>query len=138
MEQFSEYSAAIVSLAVFAMLGLLLNPIGAALKSSEGITAGSMPEADYENRTYRINRAYLNAAEMAGFFAIVTVAAILAGASPFWVNLLATVFLLSRLVVAFIHIRGIGAENMGPRTMIFVVGWAACLILGLMAIVAAI
>jgi len=66
------------------------------------------------------------------------VAAILAGASPFWVNLLATVFLLSRLVVAFIHIRGIGAENMGPRTMIFVVGWAACLILGLMAIVAAI
>lgn len=137
MEQFSAYSHAIVSLAVFAILGLLISPIAAARKSGEGVTAGSMPAADYGNLTYRINRAYLNAAEMAGFFALVTIAAILAGASPFWVNWLASIFLISRLAVAFVHIRGIGAQNMGPRTMLFVLGWACCVVLALLAIFAA-
>ncbi|GLT10560.1 MAPEG family protein [Sulfitobacter porphyrae] len=136
MEQFSDYGHAIMSLALFGLIGLLLSPISAARKSADGVTAGDMPAADYSNASYRLSRAYMNAMEMSGMFAAVTVAAILAGASPFWVNLLASLFLISRVVVAFVHIRGIGKENLGLRTMIYTFGWACCVFLGLMAVVA--
>lgn len=137
MEHFSEYGHAIVSLAVFAMLGLILSPISAARKADAGVAPGALPAPDYSDPTYRLSRAYMNAMELCGFFTAVTVAAILAGASPFWVNLLASVFLLSRFVMAFVHIRGIGKANLGPRSMIFGLGWVCCLALGVLAIVAA-
>lgn len=137
MEQFSDYGHAIVALAVFAMMGLILGPLSAARKSGEGIEAGAMPPADYTNPTYRLSRAYMNAMELCGLFTAVTVAAILAGANPFWVNLLASVFLASRVVVAFVHIRGIGKPNLGPRSMIFTIGWLCALAMGGFAIVAA-
>tara|TARA_R110002049_G_scaffold23545_2_gene83278 strand:+ start:92097 stop:92513 length:417 start_codon:yes stop_codon:yes gene_type:complete len=136
MEQFSDYGHAIMSLALFAIVALLLGPISAARKSADGVAAGDLPPADYASASYRLSRAYLNAMEMCGMFTAVTVAAILAGASPFWVNLLAALFLISRIAVAFVHIKGIGRENIGPRSMIYAFGWACCLILGVMAVVA--
>jgi uncharacterized MAPEG superfamily protein len=138
MEQFAQYSHAIVSLAVFALIGLAINPIAAVMKPGQGVTAGAVPPPDYGNVVYRWSRAYLNAAEMAGFFVAVTAAAILAGADPSWVNWLASIFLVSRVLVLIVHVGGFGSENMGPRTIIFVVGWLCCIILALMAIVAAV
>ena len=134
MEPFAAYGHAIVSMALFAMMGLVLSPISAARKASEGVESGALPEPDYANPTYRLSRAYMNAMELCGMFTAVTVAAILAGASPFWVNLLASVFFLSRVAVAIVHIRGIGKPNLGLRTMIFTVGVACCMALGLLAI----
>lgn len=136
MEQFAQYGHAIVSLAVFALLTLLLSPVAAARSTGAGYAPGEVPKADYGDPIYRLMRAYLNAMEMTGLFATVTIAAILAGASPYWVNLLASIFLLSRLLVVVVHIAGIGKPNLGPRTMIFVVGWACCVILAIMAVVA--
>ena len=136
MEAFAEYRHAIVSIAAVALLGLLMNPIPAIKKTGRGMAAGATPEGDYSDPVYRWNRAYLNLTEMMGLFVGVTVAAILAGASPWWVNLFASVYLLSRLAVAVVHIAGIGPMNMGPRTLIFVLGWAACIALAVMAIAA--
>lgn len=137
MDQFAAYSHAIVALAAFALLGLAINPIGAAMKPAQGVTAGALPPPDYGNSTYRWSRAYQNAAEMAGLFAAVTLAAILAGADPVWTNLFASVFFLSRILVLVVHVAGIGKENLGARTLIFVVGWLCCLALGVMALLAA-
>ena len=137
MEQFAAYGHAIVSIAIFAMIGLLLGPLSAARKTSEGVESGADPAPDYSNATYRLHRAYLNAMEHAGLFVSVTVAAILAGASPFWVNVLASLFLVSRIVHLVVHLRGVGAPNMGPRTFIYTAGWACCLILGFMAVIGA-
>lgn len=136
MEQFAQYGHAIVSLAVFAMVGLLLGPVAAARSTAAGYAPGEVPKANYGDATYRLTRAHQNAVELTGMFTAVTLAAILAGASPWWVNILASVFLISRLAVAVIHIMGIGQPSMGPRTIVFVVGWACCLILAIMAVVA--
>lgn len=136
MEQFSAYGHAIVAVAATALIGLVLNPLSAIKKSAKGVTSGSLPEPDYADPTYRWARAYLNLTEMMGLFVGATVAAMLAGASPFWVNLLASLFLLSRLVVAVVHVRGLGKPDTGLRTAIFTVGWAAAIGLSLLAIAA--
>lgn len=136
MEQFAEYGHAIVSMAVFAMIGLLLGPVAAARSTAAGYAPGEVPKPDYGDVDYRLTRAYQNAMELTGMFTAVTVAAMLAGASPGWVNILASVFLISRVVVAIVHIAGIGKPNLGPRTIAFVVGWACCLLLAIMAILA--
>jgi len=76
----------------------------------------------------------MNAMEMSGLYAGAVVAAILSGASPFWVNLLASIFLLTRLVVAFVHIKGIGKPDQGVRSILFGIGWLISIVLALMAI----
>jgi uncharacterized MAPEG superfamily protein len=122
MEHFALYNHAIFALGAFSLIVMILNPLSANIKSNEGVESGAMPAADYSSKSYRWSRAYMNAMEVSGPFAAATIAAIMAGGSPFWVNLLASLFLVSRLIVAFIHIKGIGNKNMGPRTMVFAFG----------------
>jgi len=136
MEQFAQYAHAIVALAATAVIGLIISPLSAMKKASADLAPGCEPEADYSNEVYRWHRAYCNLSETIGFFAAVLIAAVLAGASPFWVNLLASVFFVSRLVHAFVHIKGIGKPNTGARSFSYVAGWLVCLILAVMAILA--
>ncbi len=136
MEQFAAYGHAIVSLALVAVITLVLAPISAAEKAKLGLTAGAMPEPDYSSKAYRCWRAHLNATETIGTFAAVTVAAILAGAAPFWVNLFASLFFVARLVHAVVHVKGIGAEAAGIRTISFVFGTGMCFLLAVLAILA--
>ncbi len=134
MDHFAQYGHAIASLAGVAMFGLLLGPLSAMRKTALGLAPGAEPQADYSTSVYRWHRAYLNLSETMGFFAASVLAAILAGASPFWVNLLASVFFISRLVLAVVHIRGIGRPDRGLRSFTYVSGWLMCLLLGLFAI----
>lgn len=133
----AQYGHAIVSLAAFVLLALALSPLSAVRKAREGMVPGAAPATDYANPTYRLWRAHLNAAESMGPFAAATLAAMAAGAAPFWVNLLASLFLVSRLAHAGVHIAGVGPANFGPRTYLYVFGWLLCAVLALMAIVAA-
>jgi uncharacterized MAPEG superfamily protein len=137
LEQFDAYAHAIVSVALVAMIAILLAPLAATQKAKLGLVAGATPDPDYSSLAYRCWRAHLNATETMGTFAAVTFAAILAGAAPFWVNLFASLFFASRAVHAFVHVCGIGAETFGVRTFAFVFGSAMCLLIALTAIVAA-
>lgn len=138
MEIFADYSHAIVSLAIFALVALVLSPMAGLARNRAGAAAGALPPADYSNRDFRICRAYQNTAESAGIFAVVVGAAILAGASPFWVNLLASLTAISRIAMVYVHIQGYGGtKEPGPRTMLYVFGWAMMLLLAILAIVAA-
>lgn len=136
MEQLAVYGHAIVALAATAIFGLILSPLSALRKTGAGLAPGCQPEADYNNPVYRWHRAYSNLAETMGFFAASVLAAIAAGASPFWVNLFAAVFFVSRLIVALVHIKGMGQPDMSLRTVFYVIGWLMCLLLAGMAIVA--
>lgn len=138
METFVPYSHALTSLALFSLIALLLSPISALKKTGSGLPAGGTPDNAYDDPIYRWNRAYLNATETAGVFAAVCAAAILSGAAPFWVNLFASVFLVARVLMLVVHIAGIKPMNMGPRTILYVVGWACCVALAVLAIAAAI
>lgn len=131
MGDFAAYGHALVSLAGVALIALILAPLSAARKAKEGIVTGGQPEGGYGSLTYRLWRAHLNTTENIGIFASVTIAAMLAGVSPLLVNWLASLYLLSRLAHTFIYIRGIGAQNFGPRTFVFVFGWLICALLAL-------
>ena len=137
MEVFAEYSHAVASVVVFTLVVLFLAPFSALAKQGKGLAPGATPEQDYSDRAYRLNRAYLNGTETLPAYLTVTVAAILMGVSPFWVNLLASIALLARLVMLFVHIRGIGQPHSGLRSVLYVVGWACMFVMGLMALVAA-
>lgn len=136
MEQFAAYGHAIVAMAGAGIFGLFLSPLSAMRKSKLGLAPGAEPEPDYTSAVYRWHRAYGNLAETMGYFVACTLAAILAGASPFWVNLLASIFFLSRVVLAVVHINGIGKPDMSARSFIYVAGWLSCILLALMAIFA--
>ncbi len=137
MDAFAAYGHAIASLAGVALIALILGPLAAARKAKEGVTTGRAPEGGYDSATYRFWRAHLNTTEMLGIFVAVTVASMLVGVSSHLVNWLASLFFVSRLAHTIIYIRGIGAQNFGPRTFAFVFGWLMCLILGIAAILGA-
>lgn len=136
MEGFAEYSHAIASLVLFTLVVLALSPFSALAKAGKGLAPGATPEQDYSDKAYRLNRAYLNGTETLPAFVTVTIAAMLAGASPFWVNLLASVVLVSRIIMLVVHLRGIGQANNGPRSIFYVLGWACMVALGIIALVA--
>jgi uncharacterized MAPEG superfamily protein len=136
MEGFAEYGHAIVSLCVFALMTMLLSPASAAGKEKAGLAPGALPDADYADPLYRLCRAHLNATETLPIFATVAFAAMLAGASPLWVNILASLFLITRVLMMVVHIKGIGAPKRGPRTALYVMGWATLVLMALLAILA--
>lgn len=137
MEAYAEYSHAVASLVIFALIVLFLAPFSALAKQSKGLAPGATPDQDYSDKAYRLNRAYLNGTETLPAFLTVTVAAILLGASPFWVNWLASLALVARVAMLLVHIRGIGKPFSGIRTILYVAGWACMILLGAMALVAA-
>ena len=133
MEQFSAYGHALFSVVIWIVVVQLLSAWVGAAKAKAGVVPGATPEADYSNKVYRIHRAYENSiANLAVLTSSVVVAA-LAGASPFWVNLLASVAVLARIVMIYVHIQAIGKPTKGIRTAIFVFHWALILIIALMA-----
>ncbi|MFW8592603.1 MAPEG family protein [Cribrihabitans neustonicus] len=136
MEAFTAYSHALASLIGFALVVLALSPFSALAKQKRGMAPGATPAEDYSDRAYRLNRAYLNGCETLPAFLAVTVAAMLAGAAPFWVNLLAALVLLTRLAMLAVHLSGAGKPHNGMRTMFYVAGWGCMVVLAVLALVA--
>ena len=137
MDGLTDYSHAIAALALYGMLALILNPVAGLTRARAGLEPGEMPSPDYNNRSYRVCRSYQNTVEMAGVFAVVVSAAIFAGVSPSLVNWLASLSLLFRVVMIYVHIQGVGAPENGARTIIFVLCWLCKLALAVLAVVAA-
>ena len=136
MQTFSEYGHAIASIAGMVLVWAALNPLSAIKKEKAGAESGGAPPEDYTSSAYRWYRAYMNLTETMPFFVAAVGAAILAGAAPFWVNLLASVFLVSRVVMVYVHVSGIGNKSGGPRSILFTVGWVCCIALAAFAIAA--
>ncbi len=137
METYVEYSHALASLVIFALIVLMLAPFSALAKQSKGLAPGATPEQEYADRAYRLNRAYLNGTETLPAFIAVIMAAVLLDASPVWVNWLASIALLARMAMLVVHIRGIGKPHSGIRTVLYVLGWACMAVIGVLALVAA-
>ena len=134
MEAFQAYGHALVASSILVIFGIILGTASAVHKFSRGVESGALPDPDYQNASYRLSRAFQNLVENAGFYALAVFAAILAGASPFWVNIFASAFLVFRLLVALIHIKGWGKANLGLRTFTFTAAATCNTILALLAI----
>lgn len=135
MTEFAAYSHAIASLGLWAILSIILAGVSLRGRTPEGRCDCGKPKRDYADRVYRADRAFMNAVENSGPFVAATVAAMLAGAAPFWVNVFASVFLVSRIAMAIVHI---GTENQQLRSVMFGIGWVCMIALALMAVIGAI
>ena len=69
--------------------------------------------------------------------AIALFACIMTGVSAWWVNLLMILFLVLRVLYVLVYAQNIGKATQGPRTFVYVTGWATIVVLCLMAIWAA-
>jgi uncharacterized MAPEG superfamily protein len=105
MEHFAQYTHAIAALALWGLLMVALAMISTRGRTAENRCACGKPKRDYSDPVYRRERAFANAIETSPAFLATTLAAIMAGATPLLVNILASVFLVSRLAMAFVHIR---------------------------------
>ena len=125
MDHFSQYGHALVSVLIYALVAQVLNAVTGIRKGNENLQPGASFEQSYDNKSYRIDRAYLNTIEMLVFYAAIVFASVLAGANPFWINLLASAGLLCRLIANAVYIRGIGKAYGGVRTQLIIAASAA-------------
>lgn len=121
---FDAYSHAVASLAFWAILVGVLAVYSTIGRSAENRCECGKPKRDYGDPVYRRERAFMNAVEGGGPFIAATVAAILIGAAPFWVNLFATVYLVARIAVAVVHT---ATTNEPLRSLFFMIGFLAIL-----------
>lgn len=128
------YSHALASLALWAILMTVLGILSVA-GTMRARTESGHPVRDYSDPAYRRHRAFQNAIETTGPFLAATLSAILAGASPFWVNLFASVFVVARIAMAAVHV---GTEVQWARSALWTVGLACTLGLAVMALLAAV
>ena len=134
MEIFAAYSHALASLALWGVMVSVLGALSTRGRSAENRCDCGKPKRNYDDPVYRSERAFMNAVETSGPFISVAVAAVLLGASPFWVNLFASVFIVARLAMAFGHIR---TTNQPMRSAFFLVGLICLLALAILALAAA-
>ena len=134
MEHFAQYGHALFSLVLVALMAQILNALTGVRKGSLNMAPGEMHKPDYADVSYRLDRTYMNSIETIGFYAVLVFAAILAGASPFWVNLLATLGLLLRIGQNVCMIRGIGKAYGGIRTQMAIASSVVNFALALFAI----
>ncbi len=100
MEQFAQYGHAIVAMAGLAIFQLILSPLSAMQKTRAGTGSGGPARAGLCQCHISLAPCLWQSGGIVGPFVAVTVAAMLAGANPFWVNPLASVFLVMRIVLA--------------------------------------
>jgi len=125
MENFAAYGHAITAIVIYAMVAQVLNALTGIAKGSNDMVPGAPYIADYTDKNYRLDRAYMNSVEMLVFTGALIFSAILASANPIWTNIFASVVLLLRLVMIVIYMRGIGEGYGGIRTMM-AIGQSIC------------
>ncbi|PWJ12478.1 MAPEG family protein [Jannaschia seohaensis] len=129
---FEPYSHALVALALWAvlMVGLSMLSVSGAPKAK---TESGHPVRDYSDPAYRRHRAFQNAIETSGPFVAALLAAILTGASAFWVNLFASLFLVARIAMVAVHV---GTENQPMRSTFWLAGTVCVLAMAALAVIA--
>ena len=133
MEQFAEYNHAIASRALWGLWMIALSLLSTRGRTPKDRAECGKPKRDYSNEAYRRERAFQNAIETSPGFLATTLAAILAGGAPLAVNIFASLFLPSRLIMAYVHIQ---TENQPMRSLFFGIGWLCIIGLALTALVA--
>lgn len=124
MAAFDAYSHALAAVVLYGLLVLILGLVSTRGRTAEARAACGKPIRDYGNQWYRSERAFANAVDNAAPFMGATIVAVLVGAAPLAVNILASVFLLARVFMAYVHIQ---TENQSLRSLGFAVGFFATL-----------
>lgn len=138
IESVQPYSTAIVCLIILVLVVSIQSFISIYINllKNEG-TPGKIVEGNHEAPHWRLYRVHQNSVENFGPFAATVIAGVLVGASAGWINTLAVVYLIARLVHWFVYAQGIGSLAMGPRTISFVAGFLSNVLMALVVLFAA-
>ncbi len=131
----SAYQPSFLVLAVLSLATLIQNFATAPFAFVHGEQVPGMPlKYDHSKFSFRVLRAYSNSTESFPAFGWALLVAIIAGTSPVLVNWLAGIYFTFRMVFWAIYYSGIGKVAGGPRTLAFVGGLLANIVLAVAAI----
>ncbi|MEM7488734.1 MAG: MAPEG family protein [Pseudomonadota bacterium] len=133
MIDFAAYAPTLAALAGWAILMVVLS-IMSVVGTPRARTESGHPVRNYADPAYRRHRAFQNAVETTGPFLAAALAAMLVGAPSFWVNALASVFLVARLAMAMVHV---GTEIQALRSLLWGIGALCVLGLAFLALIGA-
>lgn len=138
MQDFASYGWALAAVALYAVMTQVLNAATGIRKGKLKMVPGAHHEPDFNNPAYRLDRTYMNSVEMMVFYTALVLTAIMAGASPLWVNLFAVAGLLLRITANILYLRGIGGQYGGLRTGLIIGASAVNICLALLTFAAAV
>lgn len=137
IEGLPAYHPAIVAATVLCLLVLAQTGLGVLFGMVLGREEpGGRYKGDYGELGFRALRTYDNSTETVAVFAFSLVLAVIASVNPFWVNVLAVLYVASRGFHGIFYYAGLGPNVGGPRTMAFVLGWVVNIVLAAMALAA--
>jgi uncharacterized MAPEG superfamily protein len=136
METFASYHTALVAVAGVALITLAQSAHVNVVRARNKLAPDAALPSDYADPVFRVVRTFLNSTESLPTFAAAVFAAVLLGAAPFWINLLAALHLLFRLAYWPIYVSGVGAPAAGLRSFTWAAGWTVNVAIAVIAIVA--
>ena len=133
------YSLSIVGVLVLCLLSIVLAVHSGSSKGRAGALSGPVLPADDNNLLYRIDRVHMNAVEALTPFVVPAVLAMMVGVRPAILATLVWVYIAIRLIHVAVYLRGGNAAKGGSiRTILYVAGALATIVLIVTTIVAAI
>ncbi|MEP5759621.1 MAG: MAPEG family protein [Litoreibacter sp.] len=131
------YQFSFLVLAILALIALVQSFLNAPLAFGGNSQTPGMPlQYDHTHVSFRVVRTYANTVENLPALGFALLMAIVAGASPWAINLLAGIHLVFRVLFWGIYYSGIGKVTGGPRTLAYVGGALANIVIAGMAIFA--
>ena len=98
---------------------------------------GKTATGDYDNKTFRFYRTHMNSVENLSMFIAALALAMITGVNASLVTWLVAIHVIARLAFWGVYYSGIGAIAGGVRTIVFVIGFTASVILAASALRAA-
>ena len=129
MAELAQYGGALAGLMVLVLMQMAFSPLTGLAKGKAGIAPGAEPAADYASPTYRMHRLYANSAENLAPIAVAVFAAMAAGVSATFVGLMVWLHVAARIAYAVVLFQGIGKPHSGLRSICYVLGWLAVVVL---------
>ncbi|RTE85949.1 MULTISPECIES: MAPEG family protein [Gammaproteobacteria] len=140
MVDLSAYTGSLLWLGILLLMVMVQWVIASGAKAKRpGAIPGVIPaELGHGDFVFRAWRTHQNTVENLGTILGGAVLAILAGASPVWVNVLLTIIVLGRLLHMILYYSIATEKNPSPRSWFFILAWLANLALIILGIVAVI
>lgn len=137
LELIQPYSTALFCLIVLILVVCVqsFTSVYVNLLKREG-TPGKIVEGGHDDSFWRCYRVHQNSLENFSPFAATVFAGVLVGASAGWINALAVIHVIARLVHWVVYTKGIGAVAAGPRTISYVIGFTANIVMAIVVLLA--
>ena len=127
---FSDYSLALTALTLLCFIICIQSVIAGAIGLGKSNEEPGLPlKGSHNDFSFRTLRTYANSVENLPMFGLIVLLAIFIGVEPKWVNWLAVIHVVCRVLYWAIYYSGIGKVEGGPRTITYVIALFANFIL---------